>query len=194
MKRLKKLRRKHHKRIVKRHLGPPFVPTPECPWPTQDQMDGFYGNPRGRHGSYSTAWAKKNLTTVTCPWPLHLSGNDHTPLITIHKKCAESLKRVLATIWEACGKSEEKIKELHYDVFDGGFCYRNKKGGSTLSCHAYGVALDFDAKDNAFHAEKHLFMDDSIIVKAFKAEHWVWGGNWSEGSKDAMHFQAARVR
>jgi hypothetical protein len=35
--------------------------------------------------------------------------------ILIHKKCADSLTRVLNAIWDGVGKSMDKIKALHYD-------------------------------------------------------------------------------
>jgi hypothetical protein len=38
-----------------------------------------------------------------------------------------------------------------------------------------------------------LFQDSSLIVQAFEAEGWVWGGRWSGRSIDAMHFQACTV-
>ena len=60
--------------------------------------------------------------------------------------------------------------------------------------HAYGRAVDFDPDNNAHHSRKHSFQNGDIITSCFKAEGWVWGGDWSGTSVDAMHFQAARVR
>ena len=160
-------------------------------WPLQKDVDAFYGNPRGV-SSYNVNWARENLVHVHVPWPLHMDAI-HIPAITIHKKCAESLSRVLAAIWKECGESEAKIHELRYDVFSGSFVFRAKRGASSLSMHAYGAAIDFDAPDNQMHATKHLFHDDSIIVRAFKNEGWIWGGDWSGSGVDAMHFQAARI-
>ena len=41
---------------------------------------------------------------------------------------------------------------------------------------------------------KHLFTDATLLVVKFKEQGWQWGGDWSAGSIDAMHVQAARVR
>jgi D-alanyl-D-alanine carboxypeptidase len=150
-------------------------------WPTQAGAAAFYGTP-GSH-----------LTHVPCPWVLHMD-KDIVKAITIHEKCAASLTRVLAWVWETCGKDPEKIAALRYDRFSGSYNYRPMRGGSTLSMHAYGAAIDWDDADNAQHSHKHLFTAESALIKAFLDEGWEWGGNWSGGSIDAMHVQAAHVR
>lgn len=156
-------------------------------WPTQAQAMSFYGNP-----SHS-AWIKANLVSVPCPWTLHMD-KDVLHAIQIHRKAAESLHRVLQYIWEKAGKTQEAIEKLHYDRYSGSYNYRPIRGGSGLSMHSFGVAIDFDDQENQQHAEHHLFQPDSLIVKAFEGEGWIWGGRWSPASVDAMHFQAARVR
>lgn len=165
---------------------------PASPWPLQSQCDTFYGNPRGADGSYSPKWAAANLTHVACPWVL-MMDKQHVPFITIHKKCADSLTRVLGNIWDAVGKDQGAIESLHYNLYSGSFNFRPMRGGVALSMHSYGVAIDWDAEDNPQHATKHLFRDDSLLVVKFKEEGWIWGGDWSGSSIDAMHVQAARV-
>lgn len=152
-------------------------------WPLQSQCRAFYGDPESLH-------FQGQLVHVPCPWPLHMDKTT-VPYIVIHEKCADSLKLVLENIWEACGKDLNKIHELRYDVYDGSYNYRPMRGSHALSMHAFGVAIDWDAADNAFHDKTHLFKSDSIIVVKFKEQGWVWGGDWS--NPDAMHFQAARI-
>jgi hypothetical protein len=161
-------------------------------WPLQSQCDAFYGNPRGTGGSYSPAWAAQNLTHVPCPWVLTMD-NKPVPFITIHKKCADSLTPVLGNIWNAVGQDQGAIETLHYNRYSGSFNYRPMRDGYALSMHAYGVAIDWDAEENPQHSTTHLFQPNSLIVTKFKEENWVWGGDWSGASIDAMHFQAARV-
>ncbi len=120
-------------------------------------------------------------------------GEIPIPSIVIHKKCAASLQRVLTRVWTETGKSESRIRDLRYDVFSGSFVYRTKRGGTSLSMHAYGAAVDWDAPDNQMHATSHLFTDDSLLIRAFKDEGWVWGGDWRGFGVDAMHVQAARL-
>ncbi len=153
-------------------------------WPLQSECAAFYGDPD------SAGWEKANLVEVPCPWPLLIEGKT-IHVISIHSKCADSLREVLAAIWEACERDLSKISALHYDQYDGSFVNRPMRGSTTKSMHAYGCAIDFDAADNPFHSETHLFTPDSIIVQKFEAAGWIWGGRWM--SPDAMHMQAARV-
>lgn len=156
-------------------------------WPLQSQCLAYYGDPR------SPSWLQANTIDVPCPWPLHM-GNLTIPHILIHKKCAESLARVLNNIWDASGKSLSTIQKLRYDQYDGSYNLRLIRGSAiAMSMHAYAAAIDWDAADNAQHSQKHLFQDDSLLVVKFKEEGWIWGGDWSPGSIDAMHVQAARV-
>jgi hypothetical protein len=161
-------------------------------WPLQAECNQVYGDPRGAGDTYSPAWAAQNLTHVPCPWVL-MFGTHHVPFITIHRLVAPSLTRVLASIWDAVGNDQSAIESLHYNRYSGSFNFRPMRGGHSLSMHSYGVALDWDAEENPQHSTTHLFQSDSLIVTKFKDENWIWGGDWSGTSIDAMHFQAARV-
>lgn len=155
-------------------------------WPLQRECMIFYDDPR-RDG-----WLAANTVNVACPWRLTV-GDVHVSKILIHKKCAESLTRVLGAIWEAVGCDQAKIDELRYDVFDGSYNLRAMRGNpNQMSMHSFACAIDWDAEDNPFRSRKHLFKSDSILVVKFKAEGWSWGGDWT--SPDAMHVQAARIR
>jgi hypothetical protein len=156
-------------------------------WPLQSNCEAFYGNP------YSAGWLQANTVDVVCPWQLYV-GTIPVAHITIHKKCADSLRRVLANIWEAAGHDPAKIKEWHCDRYDGSYNLRPMRGGHNTSMHGFAAAIDFDAADNPQHAQKHFFTADHPLVKAFEAEGWIWGGRWSSDSIDAMHVQAALVR
>ncbi len=162
-------------------------------WPLQKDCDAFYGNPRGAGGDYSRKWAQAHLTHVMCPWHLKM-GTLSVPYITINKACAESLERILAACWDTAKHDPAVIAAEHLDQFSGSFNYRPKRGMTSLSMHAYGAAIDWDAPHNAQHAVKHFFTENSLMVQKFKAEGWIWGGNWQGESIDAMHVQAARIR
>src|SRR5882762_11790742 len=98
-------------------------------WPLQSECDSFYGNPRGGGGNVSQSWVSANLVHVVCPWPLRM-GTTPIHLITIHRKCAESLTRVLNNTWDAVAHDMSKIKAGRFDDFDGSFNWRNKRGGN----------------------------------------------------------------
>lgn len=152
-------------------------------WPLQRDAISFYGNP------YEAGYENKNITSIICPWKFNTGHN----VIRAHKKCSDSLLRVLNATWDKCGKDQEHIKTLGYDVFDGSFVIRPMRGGAAMSMHSVGCAFDFNAAKNMQHSLKHLFQHNTPLVDNFLAENWIWGGDWSSGSIDAMHFQAARV-
>lgn len=164
-------------------------------WPLQKDCNTFYGNP-GNIPAQWAAWEAVNLTDVPCPWKMaFIDGKNVTPVkaIRIHKKCAPSLVVVLNSIWDAVGHDQSAIETLRYNHYSGSYNQRSMRGGSARSMHGFGCAIDLDSEDNLQHATKHLFQSDSIIVKKFEAEGWVWGGRWGGSSIDSMHFQAARV-
>lgn len=155
-------------------------------WPLQRDCVSFYGDP------YSSGWYAANVVHVNCPWPIFIGGQ-RVPYISIHKRCSDSLSRVLNNVWDALDHSIDKIKGLRYDRYDGSYNLRPKRGGTSPSMHSFACAIDWDAADNQFHSIRHIFTDQSVLVVKFKEEGWIWGGDWSPGSVDAMHVQAARI-
>jgi hypothetical protein len=71
----------------------------------------------------------------------------------------------------------------------GSFNDRNKKGGTSKSEHAYGNAIDINPARNPFHSTQ-TDMPKNISALAAK---WglIWGGDWSPGHQDTMHFEWA---
>jgi hypothetical protein len=160
-------------------------------WPLQRDCNAFYGNP-GNSPSQWAAWEKAHLVNVACPWTIRM-GKSVVSHIEIHKLAAASLTRVLGSIWDAVGHDQSAIETLHYDQYSGSYNQRPMRGGTMRSMHGFGVAIDWDDQENQQHHTKHLFQDSSLLVVKFKAEGWIWGGDWSPQSIDAMHVQAARV-
>lgn len=154
-------------------------------WPLQSQCYGKFGNPA------SAGWASKNLAQVKCPWQLYM-GDLKIPYIKINRIAAQSLQNVLNTVWEKCNKDPKKISQIHADMFSGDWVVRQMRGLNTISMHAYGLAVDFDAPHNPLGSSQHFFTPNNPLVQAFEAEGWTWGGRWQH-RPDAMHFQAARV-
>jgi hypothetical protein len=161
-------------------------------WPLQREADSFYGNPRGTNGHANQHWIEQNLVHVATPWALFYTGKPIKPQVMIHHKVAESLGRVFKAIWDAAAHSQAQIDAWGMSDFSGSFNYRAKRGSSTLSMHAYGAAIDFDADRNGFGDRTPHFAGAKPVLDAWAAESWVWGGTWSK--PDGMHWQAARVR
>ncbi|HMJ08359.1 MAG TPA: M15 family metallopeptidase [Pyrinomonadaceae bacterium] len=85
------------------------------------------------------------------------------------------------------------------------FNYRLKTGGTTLSNHATGRAVDINTVQNPYIKGKILlppngkydpaavgtFTPDNPIVKKFLQLGWTWGGTWASPT-DYQHFEKPR--
>jgi D-alanyl-D-alanine carboxypeptidase-like protein len=173
---------------------PTFSSLSKQDWPREwisGELDSFYGNPRGSAGRADQAWVQQNLTRIVPPWSMRSDGSAVSQ-ITIHRKCKDSLTRILNAIWESTGRDQAKIKAAHLDEFDGSYNFRvNVNSPSRLSLHAYGAAIDIAAAENPNGASwrDNGRMLPRWAIDAFLAEGWSWGGDFS-GTPDAMHFQA----
>jgi D-alanyl-D-alanine carboxypeptidase-like protein len=86
-----------------------------------------------------------------------------------------------------------------------GFNCRRAVGGSGWSEHAYGLAIDVNPLENPYvlngkvlppagrryvdrsRARRGMAVEGGVLVRAFAAVGWKWGGRWS-GSPDYQHF------
>jgi hypothetical protein len=159
-------------------------------WPYQSVASHYYGSPN----------AIEATQLVSQAFPYRVTY-DHQTVKTyrIHVRCAPSIARILYNIEAAYVNLHGKaaaydVMELDgVTIYDGSYCFRSMRSDfKQISMHAYGCAIDFDAEHNP-RGKRGRFTSESIIVKAFKAEDWIWGGDWGGFSCDPMHFQAARV-
>lgn len=158
-------------------------------WPLQSAVVEFYGDPAISGGKASPKWEAASLILITCPWVLRYEGQPVRG-IRIHRRCADSLARVLDDIWNTCGRSQAEIDRIGMSVYGGSFNPRPGRGLKTWSMHAYGCAVDFDPARNGLGDATPAM--DRRVIEAFEREGWEWGGHWSR--PDGMHFQAARTR
>lgn len=163
-------------------------------WPKPDaaSMCAFYGNPDTDHnGVVDPAWERANIVGIVPPYRMVLAWAPAQPVktIRIHRKCADSLARILAAIAAHYG-SQEAIEKARLHLYGGAFNFRLKRGGSTLSNHSWGSAIDLDPERNAFGKKwkAGAGMMPEAVVQIFAAEGWGWGGPWKVG--DSMHFEA----
>lgn len=117
------------------------------------------------------------------------SGN-----LTIHRALVQDVQQVFQVaqdsgfkIYEAAGYSFRKM---------------NNGGSGKLSHHSYGVAIDINVSENYSRRGNTIYAGDfwdpgrsefsipadGVLVKAFEAKGWKWGGNWSGNYQDYMHF------
>ncbi|HZV13371.1 MAG TPA: M15 family metallopeptidase [Candidatus Kapabacteria bacterium] len=83
--------------------------------------------------------------------------------------------------------------------FGGCYACRAIRGKEDTSTHAWGIANDLNAQENPLTStpsdildEQHpyVFTADHPVVKIFKANGFIWGGEFLH-RKDPMHFQFA---
>lgn len=159
-----------------RHLMPA-----KSPWPKSDpkSMVAFYGQPGDEQNlvsfsfPYATFYGGKRVLTGRC-----------------HHKVRDSLLRVLNRIGELHGNNPDVMDEAA--DYGGIFNFRNKRGGATLSIHAWGAAIDLDADDNTFRDSWPVKADMNLaVIEEFSREGWVSAAAW--WGYDAMHFQATQI-
>lgn len=161
-------------------------------WPKQADCDKFYGNPRGADPSGpSAAWELENLTYIVPPYKMFY---DKRPVsrLRVHKKCGAALSEALNNILKAANGDQKLIDHWGASVYGGGYLYRLKRSGTTLSMHSYGCAIDLDPANNGFRDPTPRLAQFPQVVKAFKDVGAVWGGDWKNNT-DGMHFQFAIV-
>lgn len=135
---------------------------------------GAYGVPGaimnygGTTGALGAPGDESNLVTIT-----DAQGNK----ARVNRAAAAAFQGFLADL-EATGY---KVKDLQ------GFANRVMRGGERPSEHAYGAAIDINPGANPFHSSQ---TDLPANIHDIAAK-WglVWGGDWSPGSRDTMHFQ-----
>lgn len=161
-------------------------PASRADLPRQSEVRQYYGDP---------ANMRSNLVTIELPFKLRIDYNlrQSTNRITVHKRCADSLKAALVEVHEHYGA--EKMRELGIDRYAGAYNKRKMRGGSKWSMHAYGCAIDFYARPNGLRERCPRALFCSAEYKPFldimEKHGWLpairlWGA-------DAMHFQAARL-
>jgi hypothetical protein len=165
-------------------------------WPQQNDMRTFYGNPdTDKDGLPDAKWEREHLTKVAPPFRMVLAWNIGQPISTmrVHKKCALSLLYILQKIHGIYGGDQAKIEEARMHLYGGAYNFRLTRGGTRLSTHAFGAAIDLDPANNPLGKpwEPDTGMIDLRVVEIFEAAGWVWGGRWHR--PDCQHFQAAII-
>lgn len=102
-----------------------------------------------------------------------------------HKKVREGLEDALQEIFDTLGR--ERFEKEGWHVYSGCFNYRRKRGGSSLSTHSWGIAIDINGAENAFQQRTTTFSNTALDIMekhGFLSGGRAWGKDW-------MHFQAA---
>ncbi len=121
------------------------------------------------------AWAREHITTEVVP----LLGS-----VTCNKVVFPQLKQVLQEIHE-----QGLDDKIHPEQFAGCYYPRFIAGTSTLSNHAFGLALDINAVENQ---RGTVGLIDRSVVAIFQKWGFTWGGDWRY--TDPMHFELNSIR
>lgn len=155
-------------------------------YPTERGLTSYYGPPAGGDATAGR---------VECPFPLRVAWNKRQTVRSIrcHRLIADPLAAVLAEIHDTFGSDD--IREMGLDLYGGCYNPRKKRGGSSWSTHAWGIALDFhpDANQLRWGRDRALFARPEY---APYLDIWQRHGATNLGRAanfDFMHFQWART-
>lgn len=124
----------------------------------------------GRAIVQNDAWVDEHITTAGVP----ILGR-----VTCHRELIPRLRGALEAVEEA---------NLGHTIDRAGYagCYEPRliNEGGALSRHAWGLAIDLNARQNPYGAEPR---QDPRLVKIFDQWGFTWGGRWLV--PDGMHFE-----
>lgn len=163
-------------------------------WPRGNRpadLNAFYGDPdRNDDMSPDASWEAANIVRIATPYPLFYEEK-RVSGIRVHRKCADSLTRILTRISKEM--TPEEIKRYRLDEYGGCYNFRMMRAANRLSMHSWGCAIDLSPTYNYFQRRyrpdvKNNPMMPRKVIQIFADEGWRSGAMmWS---KDAMHFEA----
>lgn len=131
------------------------------------------------------------LVSVTVPenYPLKYDGK-RVKSIRIHKLAADRLEAALKDIINHYGEDIETVAPGAC-VYDGSYYFRTARDSSSTSIHSWGLALDFDAANNAMKTTAPNARLSQNIYKPFFdiLEHHGFVSLGRRGNYDWMHVQ-----
>lgn len=133
----------------------------------------------------------------------------------VHKEVAEEVLEIFEILFNN-QYNIDKIRLVHYYKADDNlsmadnnthaFNFRYITGGSSLSNHAYGLAVDINPMQNPYiygnlvlpegseaYIDRNIYQmgmiqKNDILYQAFTSRGWSWGGDWNS-LKDYQHFE-----
>jgi hypothetical protein len=129
----------------------------------------------GGHIAPDPEWVRTHITTEVVP----ILG-----AVTCNKVIFPQLKAALLDI-QAQGLADK----IHPEQYAGCYYPRFIAGTTTLSNHAFGLALDINAVENQRGTAGLI---DRSVVQVFEKWGFTWGGTWHY--TDPMHFELNSIR
>ena len=123
-------------RAIASALGVRAIPR----WPAQSEV-------RSGRSLFGSAGCEENLQSIIPAYQLYYEGKP-VRSIRVHKCIASHVKDALAEVLAYYGP--EEIHRLGLDLYGGSYNNRPTATGMALSMHAWGIALDFSPRANAY--------------------------------------------
>lgn len=154
-------------------------------WPTQAQV-------RRGISIFGSPGCEQNLVSIIPAYQLYFEGKP-VRSIRVHKLIAGHVNDALAEIQAHYGA--EEIHRLGFDDYGGSYNYRPTATGKSLSMHAWGIALDFAPRANAYALKSPRA---SLSHPDCDAWWQIWEKHGAvslgrERNYDWMHLQFARL-
>jgi len=135
-------------------------------------------NPRDRRVKADPEWIKQNIRR----FELH-DGRKRR----LHRLVGDEFVELFQKACEASGYTPKSVQTFNPRKI-------RAKEDSDLSYHSWGIAIDFDPKNNPWggvqaNGEPSLMRQNMKFVEIFEESGWTWGGRWRKGKGDDMHFE-----
>lgn len=131
------------------------------------------------------------LTTLILPYPMRLAWDKNVKVnkIQCHKLIHDNLQNVFKDI--LAHYSYNKIVELGIDLFGGCFNFRTMRGGTEVSRHSWGIAIDLDPERNQLKETSATARFARIEYKTMIDIFYKYGfiSLGKEKNYDFMHFE-----
>jgi hypothetical protein len=151
---------------------------------TFGDINSYIARSKDNHLRLDPAFEREYIVSADLPYPL-LAAWDHKKRI--------STIRCHALLAERFGAIFDEIFRLNLSdrarYFGGCYNFRNKRNGSGISTHSWGIAIDINPLTNRTGKAGDM---DAEIVKIFARFGFIWGGTWRGKGRDPMHFQYCR--
>jgi hypothetical protein len=135
---------------------------------------------------------ESNLVTMSLPYPMRLAWDLSTRVnkMRCHKLLKQSFDNTFIALQNYYGRAG--LEELGIDIFGGCYNYRKMRGGSKLSLHSWGIAIDLHPEMNQLKWDdtRALFAtpDYERMIEIFDEHGFDSLGRLK--NYDWMHFQA----
>lgn len=154
------------------------------------------------------------LRSIAMPY-WGMDGKPHPGQLIVNAAVTGAVVKIFQRLWDGhypirLMQPVDAYKGSDFDSIEAdntsGFNCRNVSGSSSWSQHAYGLAIDINPCENPYvetdgsiahpkcviygDRSRHdpgLIHDGDLVVRAFSAAGWGWGGTW-DGIKDYQHF------